>query len=554
MSLGFVMLVHTAFGRAQQVVHHMVMRECPVVIHVDKKVKTAAFEKFKDALSEYPNVRFCKRVKVEWGCWSMVAATQLACEDMLEAFPEVGHVYLASGSCLPLRPVEELRAHLAKHPDVDFIESVRAQDVDWATDGLGLERFTLRFPFSWKKQRKLFDRYVNFQRRIKFKRKFPKGIVPHLGSQWWCLTNKSLTQILNDPDRGTIDRWFHRVWIPDEAYFQTLIRRWSDNIESHSLTLSKFDHQGLPHVFYDDHLQLLRRSDCYMARKIWPQADRLYKTFLVPPGRAARMSDPNPTRINRVFNKALEQRVKGRQGLYMQSRFPVGRSHKWRTAQPYNVFCGLTDVFQNFEGWLEKNVGGRVHGHLYAPEGAEFAGGMKIFTGCLSTSSNLRNYRTKQFLTNLIWSNRGEMQSFQLGLEDTKVPLDLMLHDANARLTMITGAWLIPLSFEHAAFENIREKAVRLQNTETWILRKLKASDVTAQVWIWTLSDFIHEPKERLQEIFDVISPSPSRILTDIPTFRDLQDFGRFVQKLRNQGVKPLHIGDYTQAPMYQAG
>src|SRR5690606_24968222 len=148
---------------------------------------------------------------------------------------------------------------------------VTTQDVPWTVGGLDHERFTLRFPFSWKRQRKLFDGYVHMQRRLGLKRRIPTGIEPHMGSQWWCLSRRTLTAILESPRRGEMDNYFKRVWIPDESYYQTLVRLHSDRVESRSLTLSKFDYQGKPHIFYDDHLQLLRRSDCFMARKIWPR-------------------------------------------------------------------------------------------------------------------------------------------------------------------------------------------------------------------------------------------------------------------------------------------
>ena len=139
------------------------------------------------------------------------------------SFPGVRHVYLASGSCLPLRPVDELRAYLAARPMTDFIESVTIRDVDWTVGGLNDERFNLRFPFSWKRHRFLFDRYVELQRKVGFKRKIPEGVVPHLGSQWWCLTRQTLTAILEDPRRREIERYFRLVWIPDESYYQTLV-------------------------------------------------------------------------------------------------------------------------------------------------------------------------------------------------------------------------------------------------------------------------------------------------------------------------------------------
>ena len=167
--------------------------------------------------------------------------------------------------------------------------------------GLNKERFTLRFPFAWKSQRRLFDAYVNLQRRLGITRRIPDGIVPHLGSQWWCLTRHSLQAILNHPDRARHDRYFRRVWIPDESYFQTLIRQVSTRVESRSLTLSKFDFQGRPHIFYDDHLHLLRRTDAFVARKIWPQADVLYDTYRSPTAALAARREPTPGKIDRLF-------------------------------------------------------------------------------------------------------------------------------------------------------------------------------------------------------------------------------------------------------------
>lgn len=147
------------------------------------------------------------------------------------------------------------------------------------------------------------------------------------------------------------------------------MRRHSPQIESRSLTLSKFDFQGKPHIFYDDHLQLLRRSDCFVARKIWPEADRLFRVFLAPAGSAPARAEPNPGKIDRLFSRAVERRTKGRPGLYMQSRFPNENWENGKTAAPYSMFEGFAEVFEDWEGWLGRAIGGRVHGHLFAPRG-----------------------------------------------------------------------------------------------------------------------------------------------------------------------------------------
>ena len=345
MSVGILMLVHTALDRAEQVARHWRRAGCPVVIHVDSNVPQKTYDAFVASLADDPEVLFSKRHRCEWGTWGLVAASQDAAELMLARFEKVRHVYLTSGSCLPLRPVEELVGYLDARPGTDFIESATTADVPWTVGGLDEERFTLLFPFSWRKSRFFFDRFVEVQRSIGFRRRMPRGIVPHMGSQWWCLTRQTLTAILQDPQRRRFDRYFRRVWIPDESYFQTLARLYSTNIESRSLTLSKFDFQGKPHIFYDDHLQLLRRSDCFVARKIWPHAERLYDAFLDHPEAAQNRQEPNPGKIDRIFAKAVDRRTRGRTGLYMQSRFPNYGWENGLTAGKYSVFQGLKIAF-----------------------------------------------------------------------------------------------------------------------------------------------------------------------------------------------------------------
>lgn len=545
MSVGFVMLCHTALDRAAQVARHWAEHGCPVVIHVDKRVKKPAYEKLIRDLADVADIRFSERFACEWGTWGIVAATQAASTIVLRDFPDVRHVYLASGSCLPLRPVAEMVAYLAERPRTDFIESVTTEDVGWTIGGLDVERFTLRFPFSWRKQRQMFDGYVKLQRRFGFHRAIPKALVPHLGSQWWCLTRQTLSAILEDPERASYDRYFKRVWIPDESYFQTLVRQYSTNVESRSLTLSKFDFQGKPHIFYDDHLQLLRRSDCFIARKIWPQANKLYRTFLSPDTGGQAAAEPNPGKIDRLFAKAVERRTKGRAGLYMQSRYPNYDWENGMTAAPYSVFEGFADVFDNFESWLGKMAATRVHGHLFAPDRVGFAGGEPIYNGALADSAAMRDYNPRSFLTNLIWNTRGERQCFQFGPADKQEIGYFLARDPNAQISVISGAWAIPLFHSNRNFSEIRKEAARLQKVESEHLAVLRALSVKARVRIWTLAEFVENPMEPLQTIIDEISPRAMRRLTEAPHLADLSGFGQFLQNLRNQGMQPVLMGDF---------
>ena len=540
------MLCHTALDRAAEVARYWAEEGCPVVVHVDSRVSNAEMDSLREQLGDLGNVRFSDRYPCEWGTWSLVQATQAASSLMLKAFPEVRHVYLASGSCLPLRPAKDLRAFLDQRPRTDFIESVTTADVGWTVGGLDEERFTLRFPFSWRRSRRLFDAYVRFQRRIGMRRRIPDGLVPHLGSQWWCLTRQTLTLILDGPDRPTNDRYFRHVWIPDESYFQTLVRKFSTQVESRSLTLSKFDFQGRPHIFYDDHLPLLRRSDSFVARKIWPEAHEIYSETLsmIKTGSSV-AENSNPGKIDRIFAKAVERRTKGRPGLYMQSRFPVKSRGDNRSAAPYSVFQGFSELFENFDGWLANTAASRVHGHLFAQDRVQFAGGEPIFKGALSDSATLRDYDPRSFLTSLIWNTRGERQCFQFGPGDVQKIAAFMAADANAQISVVSGAFVVPLFRSNLNFNEIRVEAARLQKIEGEFLTILNNPEVKARVRVWSLADFVDSPMDALQMIVDEINPRAQGRLTEVPRLVDLRGFGQFLQNLRNQGMQPTLMGDF---------
>ncbi len=544
-SMGVVMLVHTALGRAEQVARHWAAADVPVVIHLDRNVPKKTYNDFVACLADVPNVLFSKRYRCEWGRWGLVAAAQAGSELMLASFPDVRHVYLASGSCLPLRPVQELVDYLAERPRTDFIESATTADVPWTVGGLDEERFTMRFPFSWKRQRFLFDTAVNLQRKFRIKRKMPNGILPHMGSQWWCLTRQTLDAILRDPNRATYDRYFRKVWIPDESYFQTLARLYSINTESRSLTLSKFDFQGKPHIFYDDHLQLLRRSDCFVARKIWPNADRLYEAFLTDTAGAMKQTEPNPGKIDRIFAKAVERRTRGRSGLYMQSRFPNEDWENGVTAAEYSMFQGFSELFVNFEPWLHNATGARVHGHLFAPDRAHFADGQGTINGALSDNPVQRDHNPEAFLTNLIWNTRGERQCFQFGPQDNQSINWRVAKDSNAQISVITGAWAVPLFRSNLDFADIRRIAATLQKIESEHMDVLRSPYTKARVRIWSMAEFIEAPMEPLQGILDEIGQARIRRLSEAPKMVDLHGFGQFLQNLKNQGMHPYLMGDF---------
>lgn len=549
LKVGIVILAHTAFDRVEQVARHWRAQGCPVVIHVDKAVPFDRYQAFVDRFSDLEHVYFSDRFRCEWGTWGIVAASLSAAEKMLEVSPETEHVLLSSGSCVPLRPARELITFLRRRKDTDFIESANVDFVPWTIGGLDQERFTLRFPFAWRKNRFLFDRYVSLQRRLGVNRAFPEGITPHLGSQWWCLTRKTLLAILNDPARRTYENFFRLVWIPDESFFQTLVRKHSSKIESRSLTLSKFDFLGKPFMFYNDHLKLLTRSDRFMARKIWPGANAIYDHFL---DQNLVLEKPDPVvqhRIDRVLNDATDRRERGRRGLAMQSRY-VNDFQSFETCKPYVVFEGFAELFQGFEEWLAKTTNLTVHGHIFAKDRVEFEGRTKFYTGGLTDDAKIRDRNPNNFLRCLIWNTRAETQCFQFGPDDQQSISHALTRDRNARHFIVLGAWALPLYKARIGFDAKLVKAAELQRAQNEHLQRIFAHRHLVRTEIWTLAEFLDAPEEHLRNVTKSLTQPAPRI-SKLPPLEKIGNLGTFLQKLKNHGMNPYLLGDfpYTDQP-----
>lgn len=538
--LGVVLLCHDRLDMAAAMARIWADGGAPVVAHVDAKVAADDHDAMVQRLADQPLVRFSPRRACNWGRFDLVQATLDATRQLLDQSPEITHVYLASGSCLPLRPIAELTDHLRRHPGRDHIESVAVEDVFWAMGGLNEERFTRFFPFDWRHRRWLFDRALLLQRRLRIQRRLPSGLVPHLGSQWWCLTRATLQAILSDPRRAEYDRFFRLTWIPDEAYFQTLARMHSPEIESRSLTLARFDRRGKPYLLYDDHQHLLETSGAFVARKIWPGATALRAHFPRP----SIATLPDSHRIEQLFERAAKRRTHGRPGLLSQGRFPRKDAEICKTAAPYALFHGFDAVMPGFEDWLAGQVDADVHGHLFHPDRAEFAGRPEIGPGALSANPALRDYHPEAFLASLI-RIRDRMQIFQHGPGDNPAPDWFIATDAKARLSVITGAWVVPLLRTDLPFAQLRKTAALLQRAEIEQVNILNSPWTRARVQIWTLAEFAARPEAILAAALNQIDIRPGHAPDAMPRMPDLSGLGDFLQQLRNAGLRPALTGHF---------
>ena len=63
MTVGFIMMCHTALDRAAQVARYWASHGAPVVVHVDARVPAPDFDALGRALADLDTVSFCTRFK-----------------------------------------------------------------------------------------------------------------------------------------------------------------------------------------------------------------------------------------------------------------------------------------------------------------------------------------------------------------------------------------------------------------------------------------------------------------------------------------------------------
>lgn len=254
-----------------------------VVIHYDRRADMAEARRIGVVVSGTPNVVMTpRRIACGWGTWSLVAATLLAARTALDHFPRATHLYLISGDCLPIKTAEHSHAALDA-ADQDHIETASFLRSDWIKTGMKEDRLIYRHLFNEREHPKAFYAALWVQRRFVLARQTPADLDIRIGSQWWCLRRRTVERLLAFlKTHPQIARFFRTTWIPDEIFFQTLVRHLvpRDEITGVPPTFLLFTDYGLPVSFYEDQRDFLLRQQGFFARKISPGATALRKDLL----------------------------------------------------------------------------------------------------------------------------------------------------------------------------------------------------------------------------------------------------------------------------------
>jgi len=317
--IAYILLCHQNPEAIVQQAERLVAGGDFVSIHFDASAPKSAFQEILDAVGENPNVVLARRIKCGWGEWSLVQATLNAIKAAEESFPKATHFYMVSGDCMPIKSADFVHRFLDEN-DQDFVESFDYFNSDWIKTGMREERLIYRHFVNERNHKKLFYTLLDLQKRLGLKRAIPKDLDIMIGSQWWCLRRRTIEAILDFlAERPDVIRFFKTTWIPDETFFQTLVRHLVPHreIDPRTLTFLMFSDYGMPVTFYNDQYDMLLNQDFMFARKISPEATELKARLgaLYASGR----SDFQISNEGRRLYQYLAQR--GRHGQRFAPRF-----------------------------------------------------------------------------------------------------------------------------------------------------------------------------------------------------------------------------------------
>jgi len=389
-----------------------------LVVHLDRKAPETFRARFEAALDgPREAVLWAPRERVRWGEWSMVEATLNGLRALRDGGHAPDHVYLLSGADYPIRPIAQLRDFLARHPHTDFIEHQDGHLDRWVRRGPQRERFEFWHRINWRTHPRLFSASLTTQRLMRVRRRFPEGLHPFFGSQWWVLTGDTCHRALTLAEQPEVRRFFRYTWVPDELFFQSVVGSLvpTERRVNRHLTHYQFTASGVPVEFHDGHDAYLSRQPFFFARKLSPRAhalrdalDRFASQAPAPPldDRVGEASGEYERFLHEQRNGVAGQRCWGITGV-------PGLGQMERNRRPYRVIAAASD--RHLEAAREALAGEAElvsHGRLFAEDRIGYGDGAEPLPGFEPHDTALRDHDRLDFLAELLRAGTGRMTVF----------------------------------------------------------------------------------------------------------------------------------------------
>lgn len=268
MRVGYIITAHTLPEHLVRLVRRLDSENARFFVHLDARAPEAVAHRVETGLADMPNVRFLPRHRCTWASFSLVEAALEGIDAILDSPEEIGYGVLLTGQDYPLKPPQEIEAVLERAQGKSFMSH-------WPSAGRFLDRVE-----RWHWHGELLGRRLRLPNRLmpfSVRRSLPAGLEPFTGSAHWCLSRACLEQVAElRAGRPEVVRFFRRVAVPDETFFQTLLLSspLADTVVNDDLRYIDWSGGGnSPRILTGEDLDPLLESGDLFARKFDPRVD-----------------------------------------------------------------------------------------------------------------------------------------------------------------------------------------------------------------------------------------------------------------------------------------
>lgn len=257
MHINYLILAHANYNHLQKLINAINGPNISIYIHIDKKAK-------KKFTSNLPNVVLLDtQTSIYWGGFGMIQAT-LNLIERARKDNNGGYYILLSGADYPIRSNQELQLKLKSGKE--FINILQGPLVHKP-----LERYQYYY-FDIDRRNPTGIKYYFFrvveklQLKLRIIRRIPFPLF--VGSQWFALTEECIDHILHTINTNdSFLKYFKNVYIPDEAFFQTIIgnSKFYENVEG-NLTYVDWDANPGPAMIQEKHINLFKTKKLFKTK------------------------------------------------------------------------------------------------------------------------------------------------------------------------------------------------------------------------------------------------------------------------------------------------
>ena len=256
--LAYIVSAYKNLGQLDRLVRRLAADGSAVVVHVDRKTEGREYGVLVAGLADVPAVRFLERHRCQWGGFGHVRATLKGIDRLFRDGVAFDYAILLTGQDYPIKSRDALHKFFDENRGTSFMAHSELPSPWWSPCG-GLDRIEYRH---WR----LYGRHL----RLPLKRSFPAGLRPFGGGAYWCLSRECI-ELVKDfaAERPDVVRFFKRVDIPDEVFFQTVIMNspLAATVVNDNLRYIDWTRGVRPAILGTGDFQALKESPKLFARK-----------------------------------------------------------------------------------------------------------------------------------------------------------------------------------------------------------------------------------------------------------------------------------------------